>query len=89
MESDPILNAAFIIAATAFFKEQLSLSGRASLLAAFGVSLAVGFAPAIAAQFPLLAPWVTHFVNVVVLFISAAGTVDALKQFHRSLIVNR
>lgn len=80
---DYILDAAFIIAAVAFFKAQFGFSGKASLLAAFCVALIVGFAPTIAAQFPTIAPWITQLVTVIVLFISAAGSVDALAQFRR------
>ena len=79
-----VLTIAFIVAVTSFFKEQFGFSGRTSLLAAFFVALVVGFAPALATQFPAIAPWIENFIRVVVLFLSAAGSVDALKQFRRT-----
>jgi hypothetical protein len=78
-----VLDAAFIIATVAFFKTQFGFSGKVTLLAAFVVALIVGLAPTITAQFPNVAPWITQIAGVIVLFISSAGTVDALGQFRR------
>lgn len=78
------LTVAFIVAVTAFFKEQFGFSGRASLAAAFGVSLVVGLAPTLAAAVPALAPWITQLVSIIIMFVAAAGSVDAIKQFQRA-----
>lgn len=80
---DEVLTIAFIIAVTAFFREQFGLSGKASLGCAFVVALIVGLAPQLAATIPALAPWIEAVIRVIVLFLSAAGSVDALKQFRQ------
>lgn len=79
-----VLTVAFVIAVTAFFKEQFGFSGKVSLAAAFVVSLVVGLAPLLGTQFPGLAPWIEQIVGIVVLFLSAAGSVDAISQFRRA-----
>lgn len=75
---EEILSVAFVLAATAFFKEQLKLPGRAALAAAFAVSLAVAFVPVIAEQLPESTEWVYAARDVVVLFLGAAGGYDLL-----------
>jgi hypothetical protein len=71
-----ILTVAIIIAITAFFKKQLGLSGWRVLLAAFIVALFLGLEPVIVSTFPVIAPWLSAVVNVIVLFLTAAGSVD-------------
>lgn len=76
-----ILDVAFVIAVTAFLKEQLGLSGKGALLGAFLISLAVGFAPLLALAFPLASPYIEAVVKVVTLFLGAAGTWDVARSF--------
>ena len=76
MLENSVLSVAFIIAITAFFKKQLGLTGWKVLLAAFLVALFIGLVPVVVAIFPVVAPWLTATVNVVVLFLTAAGTMD-------------
>ena len=73
---DTILSVTFVIAVVAFFKAQLNLANDHALLAAFGVALVVGLAPQAAITFPILQPWVEAVLNVVVVFLSAAGSYD-------------
>jgi hypothetical protein len=76
----PILTVAFVIAVVAFFKKQLNLSGWKVLLAAFVVCLVIGLVPVIIVTFPLSAPWVTAVVGIVVLFLTATGSVDFITE---------
>lgn len=76
MTENPILTVAFIVAVTQFFKTQIGLTGWKVLLAAFLVAIVIGLVPAIIAAFPVIAPWLTAVVNVIVLFLSAVGTYD-------------
>lgn len=78
---DEILTVAFIIAVTAFFKEQFGFTGKSALAAAFLVALIVGLAPLVGSAFPPLAPWIEQVIKIIVLFLSAAGSVDAITQF--------
>ena len=78
---DFVLDAAFIIAVTAFFKEQFGLDGKFALLAALLVALVVGLAPLVGATLPALAPWIEGVIKVLVLFLSAAGGYDAIRGF--------
>ena len=74
----PLLTVAFVVAATQFFKTQFSLTGRASLLCAFVVTLFVAFAPLLGALVPASAAWLDQLVTVVALFIGAAGAWDTM-----------
>jgi hypothetical protein len=74
--NDPLLTVALIVAITSFFKKVLTLSGRLALLAAFIVTLFFGLAPVVIAQFPVAGPWLSAVVNVIVLFLAAAGSYD-------------
>lgn len=80
MFESPILTVALIVAITSFFKKQLGLTGWRVLLVAFLVSLIIGLSPVIIAAFPPAAPWLTAFLGVVVLFLTAAGTVDFISE---------
>jgi hypothetical protein len=80
---DYVLDAAFVLAVTAFFKQQLEISGKAALLCAFATALLLSFAPILALQFPMLAPWIEAVVRTFVVFLSAAGGYDALQQFRQ------
>lgn len=83
MLENPVLSVAFVIAATQFFKTQLSLENRLALLCAFIVSLIVGLVPVAAASFPTIAPWVNTVVAVIGLFISGAGSYDIIMAVRR------
>ena len=74
-----LLDVAFIVAVTAFFKERFGLASKAALFAAFGVALFVGFAPLVAASFPVVQPWIEALFNVVKIFLAAAGSYDFVK----------
>ena len=80
-----ILDFAFLVAATAFFKEQFSLSGKQALLAAFGVALFIGFAPVIGESLPALSPYLEAAVKVVALFIGGAGSYDLFVDVGRKI----
>lgn len=75
---DIVLDVAFIIAVTAFFKEQLQIGGKAALGLAFLVALIVGIAPLIGGMVPAAAPFIDVVIKVVVLFLGAAGSYDAV-----------
>lgn len=72
------LSIAFVIAAVAFFKEQLKFGGYWSLLAAFVIVLIVAWLPELVAFFPASGPFVDKFVLVVQLFIGAVGGREAV-----------
>jgi len=72
------LSIAFVVAAVAFFKEQLKFSGYWSLLAAFIVVLIVAWLPELVVLFPVSGPFIDKFVLVVQLFIGAVGGRDAV-----------
>jgi hypothetical protein len=71
-----ILDVAFVIAVTAFFKKQFGWEQKIALIAAFVVALVVGIAPQVSAALPLVAPWIDSTLRVVVIFLSAAGSYD-------------
>lgn len=73
-----VLDAAFVIAAVAFFKDKLGLSGGATLAAAFVAVLFVALVPPVIALFPATGAILTAVVDAVKLFITAAGGVDFL-----------
>lgn len=76
--SEPLLTVAFIVMITAFFKKQIGLTGWKVLVAAFIVALVVAYLPLLAAAVPAAAPWLGQLMQVIVLFLSAAGSVDFL-----------
>jgi hypothetical protein len=73
---DVVLDVAFIIAATAFFKQQFGLTGKAVLGCVFILALLIGFAPLIGSAFPFVASYIGVLVKVVGLFLAAAGAYD-------------
>jgi len=77
-----VLDAVFVVAAVAFFKTQMELTGRSVLLAAFLVVLFVAIETPLVSLFPTGAEVITAIVGAVKLFITAAGSVD----FAKSLI---
>lgn len=80
-----MIDAAFLIAITAFFKEQLGLQGRSVLAAAFVVGLALFLAPQIIAALPAAGPWLEGIVNFVKLYLAACGSVDFVTAIARKL----
>lgn len=80
---DIVLDVAFVIAVVAFLKEQFSLKGSAVIAWAFVVTLIFGFAPLIATMLPPIAPFVDALLKVVVLFLGAAGSWDAVRSIAR------
>jgi len=80
---DIALDVAFVLAVTAFVKEQAGLKGRAVLIVVFLIALVFGVAPLIAQLFPAAAPFIGVFLKVVVLFLGAAGSYDAVTGFMR------
>lgn len=79
-----ILTVAFVVAVTAFIKTQFNCDGRWALLAAFLVALVIGVVPLISAALPAIGPWLAVVVRVFVLFLSGAGSYDAVMTFRRS-----
>jgi len=75
-----VLDVAFVVAAVGFFKAQFGWKGPAALGAAFVTALLVQYAPALSALVPAAAPFIGGLVNVVALFIAAAGSYDTLKE---------
>lgn len=71
-----VLDVAFVLAVTAFLKEQFGFENKVALGAAFAVSLIVGLAPQIAALVPAFAGWFDAVLNVVKIFLAAAGSYD-------------
>lgn len=76
-----ILDVAFILVCVSFFKQQMGLKGAAALACAFVTALIVGLSPVLSSQFPALAPWISAVINVIVLFLSAAGSFDTAAEF--------
>lgn len=71
-----VLDAAFVLMCVSFFKANLNVANTGAIALAFVVSLIVGLAPEVAKAFPIVAPWVGAFINIVVIFLSAAGSFD-------------
>ena len=78
-----VIDAAFVLAITAFLKEQFQLKGYVVLVVAFLVSLAFAFAPFLAAQFPAVGQYIQVFFDTVLVFLVAAGSFDAVRAFQR------
>ena len=76
---DTVLDVAFVLAVTAFFKAQFNLEQGKALLAAFCVALAFSFAPQIAVYLPTAAPFIDGLLKTFTLFLGAAGSYDAIK----------
>lgn len=77
-----VASAALVIAATAFAKTRLGLTGNTVLYAAFAIVAAVAFYPDIVALLPpVAATWIDKLVYGVVLpFIAATGSYDLSQQ---------
>lgn len=80
---DQALDVAFVIAIVAFLKVQFGLTGRAVLIAAFVIAFIFGVAPLIAAMFPTAAPFIKVLLDIFVLFVGAAGSVDFIHSITR------
>jgi hypothetical protein len=78
---DIIIDVAFVLTITAFLKTQLGLKGYAVILVAFLVSLVFGFAPLLATMIPAAGPYLKIFLDIVLVFMAAAGTYDTVRDF--------
>lgn len=76
---EAVLDVAFVIAVTAFFREQFGLKGKAVIGVAFLVTLIIGYVPLISELFPNVAPWLRVLVGTFSLFLAAAGSWDAAR----------
>lgn len=74
-----VLDVAFVVAVVAFIKTQFEVTGKAVLFWAFVVCLVIGFAPLVAGLIPAISPFLEVLIKVVVLFLSAAGSWDAVR----------
>ena len=78
-----VLDIAFVVAVTAFLKEQFLVKGRAVLIIAFLIALFFAYIPLIGAALPPIAPWLQAFGETFVLFLTAAGSYDALRSLRK------
>jgi hypothetical protein len=78
-----VLDIAFVLVIVSFLKEQLGLKGYAVLGVAFVVALIFGIAPLVAQLLPEAAPWLTVFLDTVVLFLGACGSYDLVTSVTR------
>lgn len=76
-----VIDIAFIVAVTAFFRTQLVLKGWRVLALAFGVTLLFNVAPLIALYLPKISPWLDVVLKTFWLFVTAAGSFDAIRFF--------
>jgi len=78
-----VATAALVLAATAFAKDKLGLTGNAVLYTAFGIVVVVAFYPDVVGALPVgVAAAIDKFVYGVLLpFIGATGTYDLAKGF--------
>lgn len=76
-----VIDVAFVVAVTAFFRERLQLKSYKVLACAFGVALLFNFAPLISATLPAIAPWLDAVVKTIWLFVVSAGSVDLVSYF--------
>lgn len=74
-----VLDVAFVIAVTAFIKTQFGIAGKAVLFWAFVICVTIGFAPLIGNLLPAISPFLEVVLKVIVLFLSAAGSWDAVR----------
>ena len=74
--SPSVLDAALMLAITAFFKEQLGLKGKWVLLAAFLVGGFIWFAPLLIETFPKSATWLTALITFVEFYLGVVGSFD-------------
>ena len=81
-----VLTVALIVAIVSFFKKQFGLTGWKVILAAFVVALILTYIPVLSAAFPMAAPWLTPLVNLIVLFLGAAGSVDFVTEIRKPVI---
>ena len=72
-----ILTVAFVAALTAFFRARGIAENRALVLA-FAVSVFVAVAPLIAALLPPAQPFLQVLLQIIVLFLGAAGAYDLI-----------
>lgn len=73
---DIVIDIAFVIAVTAFFRERFALKSWRVLIVAFAVTLLFNLAPLVAQSFPSFSPWLDAVLKTFWLFVVAAGSVD-------------
>ena len=78
--TDIVLSAGFVLLSVAFFRKQLGLSKIQTLAAAFLLSIIVGLEPVVRETLPAFAPWLDATIQSVVIFLSAAGSVDLTEE---------
>jgi hypothetical protein len=78
---DIVIDIAFVVAVTAFIREQFNLSGVKVLVIAFAVTLGFNLAPLIGEVLPALTPWLDALLKTFWLFVVSAGSVDAVRYF--------
>lgn len=71
-----VIDIAFVVAVTAFFRERFALKGWRVLSVAFVVTLLFNIAPLVAQAFPDISPWLDAALRTIWLFVVAAGSVD-------------
>lgn len=80
---DIVIDVAFVLVVTAFFRTQFALKGWYVLALAFGVALLFNIAPLIALALPNFSPWLDAVLKTIWLFVTAAGSFDAIRFFTR------
>jgi len=78
VEEDIVQLIGFAVLITGFFKQQLGLLGKQTLIAGFIIIMVLGFLPDIQALFPGGAYLVDKFVLIVKVFLSSAGLFDTV-----------
>ena len=80
MDSNFVINAAFILGAVSFIKARTDLKGFGALAVAFVLSVALAFVPELLAAFPQYAPAISKVIGIGQLFLTAPGLFDLTKE---------
>lgn len=72
----PVLTIALVISIVEFVKTHLKLSGWKVLLVALVIVAVISYLPVIITMFPTVEPWLTPILNIILLFLGAAGSFD-------------
>ena len=73
---EQVVDIAFVIAITAFFKEQFGLVGKATIGVAFLVGVVMWGLPILTTAFPVAAPYINSFLLFLKVWLGAMGTAD-------------
>jgi hypothetical protein len=71
-----ILDVAFVIAVTAFFKKQFGWENKSALIGSLVAAMTVALAGQLSITYPVVAPWINVVVGTFTLWLAAAGTYD-------------